>query len=125
MALERQRADEEAEIGRLRIERETELRRLTVDGELAVETVRARAAHERALLDLERTRLRADIDNAQSAEAIQAKLVDALPDIVAKLPKPAELRAVTIGGNDTSTIGGLLAELAGGGGALQAPLCTP
>ncbi|MEV0128830.1 SPFH domain-containing protein [Dactylosporangium sp. NPDC050688] len=125
MALERQRADEEAEIGRLRIERETELRRLTVDGELAVEAVRARAAHERALLDLERTRLRADIDNAQSAESIQAKLVDALPEIVAKLPKPAELRAVTIGGNDTSTIGGLLAELAGVVGALQATLKKP
>ncbi|MDG6103433.1 hypothetical protein Daura_35950 [Dactylosporangium aurantiacum] len=125
MALERQRAAEEAEIGRLRIERETELRRLTVDGELAVEAARARAAHDRALLDLERERLRADIDNTQSAEAIQAKLVDALPEIVAKLPKPAELRAVTIGGNDTSTIGGLLAELAGVVGALQATLKKP
>lgn len=125
MALERQRADEEAEIGRLRISREAELRRLTVDGELAIETVRARTAHERALLDLERKRLRADIDNAQSAESIQAKLVDALPEIVAKLPKPAELRAVTIGGNDTSTIGGLLAELAGVVGALQATLKKP
>ena len=32
------------------------------------------------------------IDNAQSPESIQAKLVDSLPEIVAKLPKPAELR---------------------------------
>ncbi|MEV4508335.1 SPFH domain-containing protein [Dactylosporangium sp. NPDC049525] len=125
MALERERAAEEAEIGRLRIERETELRRLTVDGELALGTVRAQAAHEQALLELERTRLRADIDNAQSAESIQAKLVDALPEIVSKLPKPAELRAVTIGGNDTTTVGGLLAELAGVVGALQATLKKP
>jgi hypothetical protein len=125
MALERERAAEEAEIGRLRIERETELRRLTVDGDLALDAIRARSAHEQALLELERTRLRAEIDNAQSVESIQAKLVDALPEIVSKLPKPAELRAVTIGGNDTSSVGGLLAELAGVVGALQATLKKP
>ncbi|GAA3210298.1 SPFH domain-containing protein [Dactylosporangium siamense] len=125
MALERERAAEEAEIGRLRIERETSLRRLTVDGDLALDAIRAQAAHEQGLLELERTRLRAEIDNAQSVESIQAKLVDALPEIVAKLPKPAELRAVTIGGNDTSSVGGLLAELAGVVGALQATLKKP
>ncbi|GAB3851090.1 SPFH domain-containing protein [Dactylosporangium cerinum] len=125
MALERQRAAEEAEIGRLRIERETELRRLTVNGDLAIDAIRAQAVHEQGLLELERIRLRAEIDNAQSVESIQAKLVDALPEIVAKLPKPAELRAVTIGGNDTSSVGGLLAELAGVVGALQATLKKP
>ena len=125
MTLERERAAEEAEIGRLRIERETELRRLTVNGDLAVEAVRAQSVHEQGLLELERSRLRAEIDNAQSVESIQAKLVDALPEIVAKLPKPAELRAVTIGGNDTSSVGGLLAELAGVVGALQATLKKP
>lgn len=125
MALERERAAEEAEIGRLRIERETELRRLTVNGDLAIDTIRAQAGHEQALLGLERTRLQADIDNAQSAESIQAKLVDALPEIVAKLPKPAELRSVTIGGNDTTSVGGLLAELATVVGALQATLKKP
>ncbi|MET7421448.1 SPFH domain-containing protein [Dactylosporangium sp. NPDC005555] len=124
-ALERDRADEEAEIGRLRIAREAELRRLTVDGELAVEALRAQAVHEQGLLELERTRLRAGIDNTQSPESIQARLIDALPEIVSKLPKPAELRAVTIGGNDTSTVGGLLAELAGVVGALQATLRKP
>ncbi|MGI5185123.1 SPFH domain-containing protein [Dactylosporangium sp. CA-152071] len=125
MALERSRAAEEAEIGRLRIERDTELRRLTVNGELAVEAIRAQAVHEQGLLELDRARLRGEIDNSQSAEAIQAKLVDSLPEIVAKLPKPAELRTVTIGGNDTSTVGGLLAELAGVVGALQATLKKP
>src|SRR5436305_618262 len=78
-----------------------------------------RSAHEQSLLELERARQRAAIDNAQSAEAIQAKLVDALPEIVARLPKPAELRSVTIGGNDATTVGGLLAELAGVVGALR------
>jgi len=119
LALERERAAEEAEIGRLRIERESQLMQLTVDGELAVTAARGHSAHELSLLKLERARQRAAIDNAQSAESIQAKLVDALPEIVEKLPKPTELRSVTIGGNDATTVSGLLAELAGVVGALK------
>jgi hypothetical protein len=43
---------------------------------------------------------------------IQAQFVERLPEIVEKLPKPAELRAVTIGGIDSTTLSGLVAELA-------------
>ncbi|GAA2578365.1 hypothetical protein GCM10010399_05130 [Dactylosporangium fulvum] len=119
LALERERAAEEAEIGRLRIERETELDRLKVEGELAVAAARAQAGHEQALLELERVRQRAAIDNAQSPESIQARLVDSLPEIVGRMPKPAELRSVTIGGTDPTTVSGLIAELAGVVSALQ------
>jgi len=122
LALERERAAEEAEIGRLRIERETELRRLAVNGELAVLAIRGQADHEQGLLALERTRLQSEIDNDQSPQSIQAKLIDALPEIVAKLPKPTELRSVTIGGSDPTTVTGLIAELAGVVGALQSTL---
>jgi regulator of protease activity HflC (stomatin/prohibitin superfamily) len=111
-ALERERHAEELEIGRLRLERERELRRLEVDGELAESAARGQAEHERALLDLERDRVRATIDNDQSLANIQARLVDSLPEIVEKLPKPAELRAITVSGNDSTSLPGLLAELA-------------
>ncbi|MFG2040955.1 SPFH domain-containing protein [Dactylosporangium sp. NPDC048998] len=122
LALERQLAAEEAEIGRLRIEREAELTRLAADSEIALAAARARAAHEEALLELERARIRAGIDNDQSAESLQARLIDALPEIVEKLPKPAELRSVTIGGNDATTVAGLVAELTAVVGALQSAL---
>ncbi|GAA3450848.1 SPFH domain-containing protein [Dactylosporangium matsuzakiense] len=111
LALERQLAAEEAEIGRLRIEREAELTRLKAEAELLLAAARGRAGHEQALLDVERERLRAGIANAQSAENLQAQLIERLPEIVAKLPKPAELRSVTIGGNDGTTVAGLIAEL--------------
>jgi len=119
LALERELAAEEAEIGRLRIERETELTRLTAEAELALAAARARGAHEQALLELERARVRAGLDNEQSAEALQAKLIDRLPAIVEKLPKPAELRSVNIGGNDGTTVAGLVAELTAVVGALR------
>jgi hypothetical protein len=118
LRLEEERGERELEVGRLRLEREYVLQRLSVDGELALAQARTDAGHANALLDLERERIRAAIDNEASPQAIQAKLIDSLPEIVAKLPKPAELRAVTIG-RDSTTVAGLLAELGAVVGALR------
>ncbi|MEV0385840.1 SPFH domain-containing protein [Nonomuraea sp. NPDC050643] len=112
LRMERERHAEEAETGRLRIERERELKRLELDGELELARSHVLADHERALLDVERTRLRADIDNQQTPASLQAKLIGLLPEIMAKLPKPEELRMVSINGGDRTTVSGLLAELA-------------
>ncbi len=119
LRLEQERAERELEAGRLRLEREYVLQRLGLDGELALAQSRTDAAHANALLDLERDRIRAAIDNEAAPQAIQAKLIDSLPEIVAKLPKPAELRAVTIG-RDSTTVAGLIAELGAVVGALRA-----
>jgi hypothetical protein len=124
LRLERDRREEETEIARLRVEAEQLLARLGVDGELALARARAGAAHETALLALERAKIQASIDNDQSPATIQARLIDSLPDIVSRLPKPDELRAVTIGGADSTTVSGLLTELAAVVGALRAAV-TP
>jgi hypothetical protein len=112
LRMERERHTEESETGRLRIEREQELKRLELGGELEQARSRSLADHERALLDVERTRMRADIDNLQTPVSLQAKLIDSLPEIMAKLPKPDELRMVSINGGDRTTVSGLLTELA-------------
>ncbi|MEV5894832.1 SPFH domain-containing protein [Nonomuraea fuscirosea] len=112
LRMERERHAEEAETGRLRIEREQELKRLELDGELRLTQSRALADHERALLEVERARLRADIDNAQTPASLQARLIESLPEIMAKLPKPEELRMVSFNGGDRTTVSGLLTELA-------------
>ncbi len=119
LALERARQAEEAEVGRARLEAEYVLKRLGLDGELGLARARTDSNHEAALLGLERDRIRATIDNEQTPVSIQAKLVDSLPNIVRELPKPAELRSVIIGGNDSTTVAGLLAELASVVGALR------
>ncbi|GIJ56134.1 SPFH domain-containing protein [Virgisporangium aurantiacum] len=108
LELRRARQRQEHEVTLARMENEQALRALEREDEAAT----AAAAHEQALLVLDRDRLRGDIANAQSAESIQAQLVERLPEIVARMPKPAELRAVTIGGNDGTSVGGLIAELA-------------
>jgi len=123
LGLERERGEQELEAGRLRVERQQVLARLSLDGELALARARTDAAHANALLELERERIRAAIDNDASPQAIQAKLIDSLPEIVAKLPKPAELRAVTIG-RDSTTVAGLVAELGAVVGALRSVVPT-
>jgi len=122
LRLERERQAEEAAMATQRIEQEYALKRLTLDGDLGMATSRAEADHANALLGLERDRQRAAIDNDQSPARVQARLIESLPEIVARLPKPAELRAVTIGGNDGTTLAGLVAELGAVLGALRSAL---
>src|SRR5256714_3157157 len=111
LRLERERQAEEAEMTRQRVDQEYAVRRLTLDHELALARSRTEREHEASLLELERDRIRAVIDNDQSPARVQARLIDALPDIVARLPKPDELRSITIGGHDGPTVAGLGAAL--------------
>ncbi|KAB2377445.1 SPFH domain-containing protein [Actinomadura montaniterrae] len=120
LRMERERHAEEAETGRLRIERDHELNRLRVEGELALKETRERSHHETALLGLERDRARAAMDNEQTPAAIQARLITRLPDILERLPKPDELRTVTVNGADQTSVAGLLTQLAAVIGALRA-----
>lgn len=108
LRLEREQHTEQAENLRRRIE----LRQLELDGELALDGARSRSAHEGALLDLDRDRLRVDTANQRNAAATRAQLVDSLPEIVAKLPAPAELKSFQLGG-DLSGLSALLAQLSG------------
>jgi hypothetical protein len=104
LQMERERHAEET----LRTQQAYERRRLELDGELAIELARMESVHQKGLLALDRDRIRTAIENEQTPESL---LVRSLPEIVEKLPKPHELRSVTIGGNDSSTLAGLVAEL--------------
>jgi SPFH domain / Band 7 family. len=119
LRLEREHNTEEAETGRLRIGTERELTRLKLDGELDLAAAKGRSAHDLGLLELEREKIRAAMANEQTPASIQARLVGSLPEIVDKLPKPDEVRSVTIGGNNATTLAGLIAELSGVLGALR------
>ncbi|GAA1759204.1 SPFH domain-containing protein [Luedemannella helvata] len=119
LRLSRERHDAEQEFARERAGAAARLAGLELDAELARTRARAEAGHQGALLELERARVQAEIDNGQSPASVQAKLIDALPDIVARLPKPDELRSVTIGGADQTTVAGLVTELAAVVGALR------
>jgi hypothetical protein len=111
LGLERALRVEQTQTERLRIEGEQELRALEQAGELERERSAAESAHGNALLELEQARQRGVIDNDQTPVRVQARLVDALPGIVERMPRPKELRSVAIGTGGPATLSGLVAEL--------------
>ncbi|GAA3210946.1 SPFH domain-containing protein [Actinocorallia longicatena] len=101
------RHDVELETSRLAGELEAQEQLARIE----LEVTKARGAHDVTLLTLERDRIRAEIANERSPASLQAELIRTLPEIVAKLPKPDELRTVNLTGNDRTTLAGLAAEL--------------
>ncbi|MGW0251192.1 SPFH domain-containing protein [Nocardia goodfellowii] len=106
LRLEREQHDQKVE----NLRRRLELQSQELDGKLAGAAAESQARHNAELLALERERVRVDTANTQNAANLQAQLVDGLPDIVAKLPKPAELKSYQIGG-DFSTVSALLTQI--------------
>ncbi|HEY3871527.1 MAG TPA: SPFH domain-containing protein [Actinocrinis sp.] len=125
LQMERDRQSAELETGRMRSVAEYEVSRLALDGELALAAYRAESEHQRTQLTLDVERSRAEIENNRTPASINARLVAELPQIVERMPAPAEIRSVTIGGTDRSTAAGLIAELAGVLGALRTALDQP
>ena len=125
LRMERDRQAAELETGRMRAIAEYEVKHLALDGELALAAYRAESEHQRTQLTLDVERSRAEIENNRTPASINARLVADLPAIVERMPKPAEIRSVTIGGSDRSTAAGLITELAGVLGALRAALDQP
>ena len=125
LRLERERHAEQTEIERLRIEQEYALKQQALDAELTMVHSRVESDHGTALLELERARLQAAIDNDQSPAKVQAMLVESLPEIVERLPKPDELRTVAIGGSDSTRLAGVVAELGAVLGALRSIATRP
>ncbi len=69
----------------------------------------ARAAREER--DVELFHKRRAAENDLSAAHVRAQLIARLPEIAAALPKPEELKAISVGGDGASTLPGLVAQL--------------
>jgi len=111
LALRRVRQAQEHDVERLTLEAEQALRALRQEADLVHNRAETAADHEREVLSLERDRLRGEIANAQSDASLQAQFVARLPEIVRHLPKPDEVRTVTIGGADPGSLSGIVAQL--------------
>lgn len=104
--LEQERHEQEVQIGRLRAALALE----ALQAELSAEKTRADHGHGLALLEIERSRLRQEIANSQTPAGIQARLIESLPEITSRLPKPDSLNAVSFNG-DTTTLPGIVASI--------------
>ena len=86
-----------------------ELQLLRLEQELNLARRRFSANHEQAQQKLELAAARRRVSNDLSPNLLQQRLIDALPEIAAQLPKPQELRSIQFSGMDS--LGPLLTEL--------------
>ncbi|MFP2908772.1 SPFH domain-containing protein [Pyxidicoccus sp. 3LFB2] len=97
--LEKARLAVEAELTKQRQEAEAAKRKREVLALTEVGDVERAAANRQAKTELELMETRQRILNELTPANVQARLVELLPDIAEKLPKPQELRSVSIGGS--------------------------
>jgi flotillin len=109
-AREKQRAAAEAEVTRGKLVEQQAQHAMQLEGKLKLDDLRAAGENRVAKLQLETLELKTKIQNQVSPAALQAKLIEALPSVVEKLPKPNELKAVTIG-SDVHGVAGAVAQI--------------
>jgi flotillin len=122
---EEELAVQEHELAARRLARELESLRRQIELEKArqeLERLRTTAGIERGNLeheaasvrserDLELFRRQRQAENELSEEHVRSQLIARLPEIAAALPKPEQMRTVTIGSDGGGAVTGLLAEL--------------
>ena len=118
--LDQARLAHDAELDQARLAHDAELAarkaiagRQATEHQLALDELHAAAAERRTEAELRELEARQRIANAISDGALRAQLIAALPDIADKLPKPTELRTISLGGDASlsSMLGQLLAVL--------------
>lgn len=122
VALEKARVAAENEAAQLKLAGQHALQKLQADAESALDLVKAEAAARRAALEIASLSARQDVQNKLSASNLQARIIESLPQVMEKMPKPDELRAVTIGGSgaaDGQSLAGVVAQIVSVVNALQ------
>jgi regulator of protease activity HflC (stomatin/prohibitin superfamily) len=93
-----------------KIARKGELEKLRLEQENALAEMRAASQGRLAEKEIALLAARRKVENDLSPTALQAQLIDRIPEIASKMPKANELRTVNFGGGDSvgALIGGLM-----------------
>jgi hypothetical protein len=115
LELQQARHEREAKLAALKAEADAALERLKTEAALVLDLARAKSHYQQQELEVAATALRQRLENELSPAALHARTLEALPGIVEKLPRPDELRTVSIGaGSDglAATVAQVMALLA-------------
>jgi len=109
--LEKVRIAHEAEVAQVRAREAAAAARLEAETKLAVDDLRRAAVNRQTEAELRFLEIRQRIANETSQGNLSARLIEALPLVAEKLPKPSELRAISIGNGSGAHDGQALASL--------------
>lgn len=104
----------EAEVDAARASHAAQAARREAEARIAVEDLRRAAANRQTEAELGFLAARQRVANETSQASLQARLIEALPQIAEKLPRPAELKSITIGngaGGEGHALASLVAQL--------------
>jgi hypothetical protein len=120
VALEMARVTAESEAATLKLSSQQALQKLQADAESALALLHAETASKRAALEVATLGAQEEVQNRISPSNLQARLIESLPAVMEKMPKPDELRSVTIGGEGQS-LAGVVAQIVSVMNALKLP----
>ena len=110
--LEKVRLARDAEVARARATEHAAAQQHAAAAAIALEEQRSAAGNRQAEVELRLLESRQRIANEATPANLQARLIAALPIVAEKLPKPTELRAISIGGSGGgASEAGALAQL--------------
>jgi flotillin len=110
--LETVRIAKEAEVARQRAKENSGARRAELEGTIALEDLRRAAQNRQTEAELKFLEIRQRLANEATPASLQARLIESLPQVAEKLPKPDELRTITIGGDGGgNNLAGLVAQV--------------
>jgi hypothetical protein len=100
-----------AEVAQLRAREAAAAAKLDAETKIALEDLRRAAANRQTEAELRFLEIRQRVANETSEGNLHARLIEALPLVAEKLPKPAELRSISIGNGAGAHDGQALAAL--------------
>jgi flotillin len=107
--LERFRMEKESELAKLHLYEELERKEIEAKAGLAMKEAAYQVANRQSGAEIEMEAARQKIQNDMSPAHLQSRLIETLPAVVEKLPKPDELRSISIGSSGSSDGQGLVA----------------
>ncbi len=117
LALEQARLQKEAELAKAKLAEEAAQKKMANDAQIALEDARRAALNRQAEKEVELMAERQKIQNSVTTGATHARLIDALPVVAEKMPKPNELKQINVGGD--GALATVIAQVLGAVDALK------
>jgi flotillin len=110
--LDKVRIAKEAEVAQAKAVEAGKAQRAQVEAAIALEDLKRAAANRQAEIELKLLEARQRVANETSPGNLQLRLIESLPLVAEKLPKPDEVRTISIGGNGSDQgLAGLVAQV--------------
>jgi len=109
--LDKVRVAVEAEVARIRAQQAAAAVRFEVETETAIDDLRHAAANRQTEMEVKFAEMRQRIANDTSEGNLHTRLIEILPQMAANMPKPDELRSVSIGNGADGQVSSLVAQV--------------